>query len=425
MTSTKPIHLLRYAYYAFIFSIPIETLDIGIERGLFSLSKLTGFMFIAIALLQPQVCFKKPPRPFWYFLAYIVIYSFLAIAIPQPERVIAPVINFLVMLVMMLVLFWVSYNLLQDEGMIKGTFLSLVGSCMVLALIMVAGGASAGAKERATALSQNQNALAMTLDLGLVAMLGLAYGRNDTDWRTSILVWVCFGIFAGGIIKTGSRGAMLGLLVGILVLMTRQRVSSAVRLKIGIMAFLAVGGLVWGSYDNEMVRLRWEKTFMGGNLAGREEILPEAWKMFTESPLVGWGPGAHLVELGERFGRPTLDPHNLYLWILNEAGLLGAIPFFIGLWMCWRAAWRATQGTEGTLPIALLSCLLIVNMSGSEHNRKLFWLVLAYSLASDPFLVTRVKAYRQATLIRKKGHTPSHILPVGTRDRCGNNIIRL
>ena len=85
-----------------------------------------------------------------------------------------------------------------------------------------------------------------------------------------------------------------------------------------------------------------------------------------EKPFFGWGPISNYVELGARFGRQKLDPHNLYLWIMTETGLLGAVPFFIGLWICWRAAWRARYGTEGSLPIALLACLFIVNMTGTS-----------------------------------------------------------
>ena len=71
MTPVRLLPIIRYAYYLFIFSVPIETLDVGLEAGMFSLSKLTGIMLIAAALLQPQVSFKQPPMPFWYFLVYI------------------------------------------------------------------------------------------------------------------------------------------------------------------------------------------------------------------------------------------------------------------------------------------------------------------------------------------------------------------
>ena len=51
--------------------------------------------------------------------------------------------------------------------------------------------------------------------------------------------------------------------------------------------------------------------------------------------------GAPLLLLhttGARTGKERRDTHNLYLWVLTEDGLLGAIPFFFAIWLCVRAA---------------------------------------------------------------------------------------
>ena len=117
--------------------------------------------------------------------------------------------------------------------------------------------------------------------------------------------------------------------------------------------------------------------------------MPKALEMFKERPLIGWGPVHHLYELGSRFGVLKLDTHNLYLWLLTETGLLGAIPFFIGLGICWSAAWKARDGIQGILPTAMIVFLLTINMAGTWHNRKLFWIVLAYGLASYSFVAPR------------------------------------
>ncbi len=378
--------VVRYSYYAFIFSIPIETLDIGIEGGVFSISKVIGILFIATALLQPQVCFRNPPRPFWYFLAYILVWASLATF--QPPQLMGLIAIQLFTLILMLILFWVSYNLLQEKSLVKGAFLSMVGSCALLASLVLIGFGQGIAQGRVTAMSHNANMLGATLSLGLLALLGLAYGRNDMDGRSRALLWICSGGIGVVLVGTGSRSAMLGLLGGIFLLAAR-RGNFGLKVKVGLISLLAIAALVWASYDNDAVRIRWERTLLTGDQSGREEIHPQAWNMFMEKPFFGWGPVSNYVELGARFGKPTMDAHSLYLWIMTETGLLGTIPFFIGLWICWRTAWRATYGTEGSFPIALLGCLLIVSTAGSLQHRKLFWVILAYSLAGEPFLSKR------------------------------------
>jgi O-antigen ligase len=103
--------------------------------------------------------------------------------------------------------------------------------------------------------------------------------------------------------------------------------------------------------------------------------------------LIGWGPIHHYYELGSRLGLLARgrDTHNLFLWILTEVGVMGAIPFFTGLWLCGYAAWQARYTVQGILPLAMIACLLIANMAGTWHNRKIFWIVLSYALASQSY----------------------------------------
>jgi len=380
-SSVAAFPVLRYSFYAFIFTIPIETFDIGIERGLFSLSHIMGYLFIGCALLQPELCFKKPPSAFRYFTAYVFV--FVCLATLQKSEYTSIWVTRLATHFQMLVLFWVAFNLFQDPRLIKGAFLSLGISCVLLSLFQISGGAvNQIGQGRVTALSQDANSLGSMLSLGLLALLGLAYGRNVGDQKIGFLAWICFGSIATGVILTGSRGALLSLIAGTMGLMARHG-QSLLRLKMASIVTFTVACLVWASYESDAVRVRWERSLTKGNFAGREKILPEAWSMFKEKPLFGWGPVSNTVELGRRFYKPTKDTHNLYLWVLTETGLLGSLPFFFGLWLCWRAAWRARHGAEGSLPLVLLTCVFMVNMSITWISRKQFWLVLAYALASE------------------------------------------
>lgn len=393
MSSPDPMPVVRCAYYAFVFSIPFETLDIGIDSGVFSLSKMIGYAFITTALLQPALCFKKPPPAFWYFLVYVVVY--ICLGAFQPAEFTELVTIRLFTLAQMIVLFWISYNLLQDRRMVRGTFMAFGGSCLALSLVLLNGvSVMAIHQGRVTTLSQDANTLGAVLSLGLLALLGLAYGRQELDRKASLLGWISLTTMVTGIVITGSRGSMLSCMMGILFLVAK-RGQSFLKMKVGVIAVLAIGFLIWASYQNDAIWLRWKRAYLEGNLSGREAIVPEAWNMFTEKPFIGWGPVSNYVELGARFNEPTVDTHNLYLWILTETGLLGATPFFGGLLLCWQAAWRARNGTEGSFPLALLVCVFAVNMSITWLCRKMFWLILAYALASDKHLspLPRVRAF--------------------------------
>jgi O-antigen ligase len=392
MRQTAPLPVLRFVFYLFIFAIPIETLDIGIERGLFSVSHIIGYLFLGIALLQPDVSFRKVPRALWYFSAYGFIFTCLAI-FQQPTYTSFWIGNYtslwvtrLLTLVQMLVLFWVACNLFQDQRLVRGAFLAFGISCVLLSVIQISGRTpNMGVQGRVTALSQDANTLGAVLSLGFLALLGLAYGRNSRDGNTGLLAWVCFGIIATGIVMTGSRGALLSLMVGIIALTARGG-QSAMRTKLGFIAVVTITCFAWASYEHAPLRARWVRAWNTGQFAGREQIIPEAWKMFTEKPVAGWGPVLNIVELGRRFEEPSIDTHNLYVWVLTETGLLGSVPFFLGIGLCLRVAWRVREGAEGSLPLALLTCVLMVNMSVTWLSRKQLWLVLAYAVASEQAL---------------------------------------
>src|SRR5215510_8706558 len=63
--------LIRYAYYAFIISLPFALANIGVDVGLSSWVKLVGYAFTMAALVRPRLCFKFPPKAFWLFTIYL------------------------------------------------------------------------------------------------------------------------------------------------------------------------------------------------------------------------------------------------------------------------------------------------------------------------------------------------------------------
>jgi O-antigen ligase len=117
-------------------------------------------------------------------------------------------------------------------------------------------------------------------------------------------------------------------------------------------------------------------------MAGREEIYAAAMDMIAVRPLLGWGPVRNLYELGPRVGWERRDTHNLYLWLLTEAGFIGSAPAFAGLALCMRHAWQARKSVDGVLPLAILVTLLTINLAATFHLLKWFWIVLAFSCAS-------------------------------------------
>ena len=214
---------------------------------------------------------------------------------------------------------------------------------------------------------------------------------------------------AAMVVVTGSRGSMIALLLALLVFFLHGR-SLKLKLKVGLVVLFTVGLLAWLSYEIEPVRERWERTYYEGDTAGRDAIFSAAWEMFLEKPIAGWGPANHIYEVGSRLGLYTVrDTHNVILWILTESGLLGAVPFFAGFWLCWCAAWNARHGIQGALPMSLVLFVLVRAMSGSDNYDKLFWFVLAYALSGASYVTVRWPKHTQVYSAHSSSGKPARL----------------
>lgn len=372
--------IIRVMFYLFVLAIPLETAFMESSSSIGTVPMMIGMAFAGTALLQPRICFSRPPAAFWCFAGYLFVC--LILGMTQDLIYAGRVVSRLLSLAQLLLLMWISINLFKYPEISKGALLALIASCTVLAIFMVTGTSTVDSGQgRSTLFGDHVNTLAAMLALAIIALVGMTYGRIKVERKLVILAWMLFPLLGTALIMTGSRGSLLGLLLGIALLVTRDGEWGS-KLKIGVVVVLAIGFLVWVALTDDAMRARLDRSWHQGDTAGRDRILDQAWDMFLEEPVLGWGPVRFRVELGSRVGWIERDAHNLYLSVLIETGLLGAIPFFAGLVLAVKAAWKARVGREGASPIAILGFLLLINLSSTWHNRKLFWLTLAYAVAS-------------------------------------------
>jgi O-antigen ligase len=191
-----------------------------------------------------------------------------------------------------------------------------------------------------------------------------------------------FALFALLVISWGVAGwryhARLGrtltLLSGILILLSLSRMAFAAALVVvciawlnprtigGWFRFIAVIGVTLGiAYfavqEIEPLRERiytGELQSIGGgvsiNFSGRSELWPTTWHSYLTSPYIGHGAGSADNLITRVFSKAIGHPHNDYLTLLHDYGLLGACLWVIGygglLIRSWRSWQRPGTGVE-------------------------------------------------------------------------------
>ena len=371
---------IRYLFYLFVLAVPFESASTETVSVIGSIPMILGMALTGAALLQPRICFNPPPGAFWCFVGYFVVC--LALSTTQNLAYTGLALTKMFKFAQMLVLMWICFNLFRYPEICRNTLLLFIAACAILSVLQIVGiGSVSVAQGRSSMFGDNANTVGGTLSIGLIMLVGITYGRTAIDKRITLLAWAVFPIIGMAIIMTGSRGSLIGLVVGIALLIVRDGTWET-KLKLGSIAALAIAFLVIAAFSDDAMRTRLERSWYQGDTAGRDKISAHAWAMFYEKPVLGWGPLYNEVELGSRLGRSIRATHSLYLTVLTEAGLVGAVLFFGALGLLVRAAWQARLRIEGALPMALMGSFVITAVAAQWIGRKIFWVIMAYVLAS-------------------------------------------
>ncbi|MEX2156260.1 MAG: O-antigen ligase family protein [Gemmatimonadales bacterium] len=367
--------LVRAALYLFVLSIPFEIPQRSIPL---EIPTLVGALFLLATLIQPSAAYRRIPGAVVWFVAYLWMFG-LSTLVNRTEHSMIVLLQFLGLLQVTLIL-WAASNLLRHRQVMRGALLTLAFACAVRAGMQVFGiAASAQALwtggVRLTVLGQNPNLSAIILSAGFITVLNL---------RPRLLAWPVAAMIGYAIIQTGSRGGLLCAVAGLLALLWQGRTPWA-RIRSMLYGLVVLGLLALGVWQSDMLRTRVQAATQEGSLAGRERIYPAAIEMISEKPLLGWGPTENQYEIGKRIGeakKDRRDAHNILLELMSATGILGTIPFLVGLTLCIVSGWRARRGPLHMLPFALLATVLMGSISGTWLSSKILWLALAIALAS-------------------------------------------
>jgi O-antigen ligase/polysaccharide polymerase Wzy-like membrane protein len=380
--------VVRWALYATVFLIPLEYPD----RLVFEVTTIAGSCFLATTFLQVHACYRLLPWAMVAFGFYLVaeVAAFVIEGAGYPGGLYLNEVAKSCLLFLLWFLFgWVCSNLLRQEGIYRTTLLSFALGCLLRAALPLAGiGRTAHLQgtggERVTAFGQNANQSAHVLALGLLALIGLAYVQPAGAPRPRWLGWGAVGLIAIGLVQTGSRGGLVVFSVGMLVYLATGRTLRA-RVRNATVALAGLGAMMFLVTHSEVMRGRLARA-EEGSFSQREHIFPTLAGMFRDRPILGWGPITNKYELAGRLGdaiHTRRDAHNILLEVLTASGLLGAIPFCIGLGLCVRSAWSARAGPRGVVPLALVLAVIAGNMSENRIAGPLLWLILGCALASE------------------------------------------
>jgi O-antigen ligase len=239
-------------------------------------------------------------------------------------------------------------------------------------------------------------------DALVVASLVLPF--IERSWRVRLVLYILTLLTLASL----SRGSMLALF-----LIFTARILSSPSLRRPLISFglKALLGFVLGAFLLSLmvpefrgaVAIRWAEA---GGFSLRRSLLSAAWEMFLAQPVVGIGSenfAEYLIArdaypLGHPMSLPeNLAPHNLFVQVAAENGILGAVGLCGLVWLVWRVLFRLESSRdwlpwiEGLRNVALVELIgvgLFGYAGGSARLQLGLFLGLALASLRRPLLKT-------------------------------------
>jgi len=213
---------------------------------------------------------------------------------------------------------------------------------------------------------------------------------SSVPWMR-VLAFAAVPLVAVALLASGSRGPVLGLVVGLGVLLVLTVQEPTARRRVGLviagvaLAVLFVPQLVPGQDVGRALSI-FSGTSEGVSTNGRSGLWSAAWTMFNAHPLIGAGTGSFgFVEPLE------LYPHNILLEAGAELGIVGVllvVGTVLGGAVQLRRAWAAHSSGPDRAQASLVAALLASAVTNASLSSDLtanegLWLVagLAVGLA--------------------------------------------
>ncbi len=302
------------------------------------------------------------------------------------------------------ILFYIAVDLMRRPSEIRIVLLGFAVGTTVFAVLNLGAWAMAlvththiEVNNAPEALYTSPNSVALFLEPAVAIAAGFVVYSDDHRDRNLAIVWLVFMLAA--VIATLSRGGFLTLAVLVLVVVLTMR---RTRLKLAILggAVVAAAAISQIPFVAQRLYRQLDPSYQGNTLEGRLQIWSDTLKMLRARPIFGSGLRAYQTVMQAYVSpghQPELYPHNIFLSMWVELGLLGLIAFVVLLglllWRGWTS-YAIADGLARPLLWGTSAAFVAVAVHGMVdtpyYNNDIsleFWFVAALEIAAISFLL--------------------------------------
>jgi len=307
---------------------------------------------------------------------------------------------------------WLIWEIASKENRVMGLlqaylFGTIVGSANTLfnfwtghssAQFVAASGGTMWDQSRYSIDGFNANDLGLTVALGVPIAVYLMTRKKGSWWFGLLLLMLA--VSASALLLTGSRGSLLAVLAGSLMLgflamkMTPGRRAACLCLGavVVIGGLLLIPGNILSRYQNMFEEVQ------AGTLTHRTLIWTAGLEVFRDHALLGTGAGSYGAAVLRAIDVPYVA-HNTFFSVLVELGVIGAMLFCGMLASAVYAVFHMAQRERYLWLAMLLTWTVGVSALTWEYRKPTWFLfaILAAHAGCCRFVVRRTVIYTAAT----------------------------
>jgi O-antigen ligase len=410
-------------FWVFVFAIPWE--NVIVFPGLGTISKLLGIGAFGVTAARVLLSAKVRKLNSFYYVAFAYLCWVLLSASWAVNNTCSPVFgcpvrNTIDQYLQFFVMLWVLWEVTPTRSRLVNLLQAYVLGAYVAAgntvYNYVIGASLKHAYGRYAAEGFDPNDLGMLLALGLP----MAWYISSVS-SSSLQRWVNRGYFLVGVVAillTGSRGALLATMVALSVVpWTLTYVRRSVRVAAVVM-MIAAGGLAMKFVPEEIFQRLSTTTseITEGSMNDRLQIWKAGIALVPARPLQGYGPAGWQMVLTHQQG--IKGPHNTYLAILVDEGLIGLALFLALFAILLNRLLLLPNVFERRVGLTILMTFSIAILPLAWDTKKAAWLILGLLMAYAEVLQPPYQApqFQPAPGVRARlairGRRP---VPVGPR----------
>jgi len=375
--------ILRWTLLLFVFSTVFDSFAIEFFGPSDTLSRILGIslllVFMATALTFPEKL-RWLGKDLKWFVAFFLITAaeelYRALVTANIRYELIAYFTYVQLFVMFLIFRDVTRDPRAYKGVL-GVFLLTYIPGAVLTVFNLSLVTEAGQEEGRLGLAGiNLNMLAFVYSVIAVCIVTWLFATTRPFSKRGIAAIAAAGFLVIAIGRTGSRGGAIALVIGLLIttmLNVRAKRIPAYLLLVPII----VGGTAYFLGTEEVLVSRLNATLSAGDTGARGEIVESGIRLALERPLIGFGT-TYGMELSRAVGYDYLiAAHNIYLQIFLSFGMIGFVPFFVGLASVVGVVWRLRDSVWGSMWLAVLMMTLVFGVVGHFADAKYFWIMIA------------------------------------------------